>query len=668
MALHDFSAGGSDGYGLWDEWSQGAADKYEAKSQKTTWSSFKGSGHTIKTVFELARQHGCDLGQLARKYKASPVSRSNTQQSPDAQSSKQRTEHELPYGYQYKKNGDIEFQDGEDEDDSPEWHRLCSALEIVASTRDSEDKNHGLLLRVKTSGGYWHEWSMPMEMLAGSGEEYRRTLLSLGLRLSSGSKMHRKLHELLSRSEPVEKALNVSRIGWHGRTFVLPDAVFGEKSGERVVYQSGAVLQHAFRSRGTLDKWRDNVARLAVGNSRLVVSISAAFAAPLLKLVGLESGGLHFRGGSSSGKTTALKVAGSVWGGGGVKGYVKSWRATDNGLEGVAVAHSDALLCLDELAQVSPEAAAKAVYMLGNEQGKQRLNRSGVARSVAEWRLLFLSSGELSLADKIAQSHRPQAKIMAGQQVRFIDLSADAGKGYGLFENCHECGRDSRKFSDLLKENAALSYGVAARVFLSKLARQDFEEIRQAIFITQTRFVDAVARDADGQVQRVAQRFALMAAGGDLATRWGITGWRRDEALGAAKRCFCDWLASRGTNGPAELTDGIAQVRSFIEANGNSRFEHWKGEAERPTINRVGFRREQHGDTLYYILPEAWKREVCKGFDHQMIARALLERDILVPGEAGHLQKKVRLPGMRNPARCYVLQSSIMESGSNGRL
>jgi hypothetical protein len=48
--------------------------------------------------------------------------------------------------------------------------------------------------------------------------------------------------------------------------------------------------------------------------------------------------------------------------------------------------------------------------------------------------VLFLSSGEIGLADKIAEDGRGK-KMAAGQRVRIVDVSADAGAGMGMFEN-----------------------------------------------------------------------------------------------------------------------------------------------------------------------------------------------------------------------------------------
>ncbi|MGA2080152.1 MAG: DUF927 domain-containing protein [Holophaga sp.] len=134
-----------------------------------------------------------------------------------------------------------------------------------------------------------------------------------------------------------------------------PDQVFGEAATGGRVYQA-LDLEHAFRVRGSLSDWQREVGRHAQGNSRLGFALSCAFAAPMLGRLGMESGGFHFCGRSSKGKTTCIEAAGSVWGG---PVYRETWRATANGLEAVALAHCDCLLILDKQGQALPREAGE---------------------------------------------------------------------------------------------------------------------------------------------------------------------------------------------------------------------------------------------------------------------------------------------------------------------
>ena len=198
----------------------------------------------------------------------------------------------------------------------------------------------------------------------------------------------------------------VERTGWHEGTFVFPDETIGETSGERVLLQTENSRRHVYQQAGTLADWQREVAALCVGNSRLIFAVSSAFASILLYLTGEENGGFHFQGSSSIGKSTLLRVASSVFGGG---DYMQSWRATANGLEAVAAQHNDSLLCLDELKQVDAKEAGEIAYMLANGSGKGRADRAGFARARQTWRLLFLSNGELSLEEHL--EHRGQTGV-----------------------------------------------------------------------------------------------------------------------------------------------------------------------------------------------------------------------------------------------------------------
>lgn len=438
---------------------------------------------------------------------------------------------------------------------------------------------------------------------------------------------------------------------------------------ERIILQTSGSVDHAMRRAGSLDAWKDQVAALAVGNSRLVLAISTAFAAPLLYPTGAEGGGFHFRGDSSTGKSTALVAAGSVWGGGGIRGYVRTWRATSNGLEGIAAMHCDSLLCLDEMGEVRGDEVGPIAYMLANGVGKQRSGRSGEPRPTAEWRLLFLSSGEVGLSGKIAEDGRGR-RVAAGQEVRIVDIRADAGAGFGLFENLHGFPSGDA-FSRHLKEVAAEHYGHAIKAFLKYLV-DDFAAIRPTVKAYVDEFVaENCSPEGDGQVSRVCARFGLAAAGGEMATAFGIVPWRLGEASRAAKRCFADWLSARGGSQPAEERAALAAVRRFVEAHGTSRFEAMAEMAPRDNngllvdqriLNRVGFRRRAEGGGVEYIvLPEAWKTDVCAGLDAASVAKTLAAHGLLAKGADGKPQVKVRLPISPNSVRAYVIGAGILD-------
>ena len=536
-----------------------------------------------------------------------------------------------------------------DGDEQPEPLWICAPLHITARTRDAHQGNHGRLLEFDDPDGHRHAWPMPMSLLAGDGTELRSTLLSKGLEISTVRKARDWLAEYLQRSRPESVARCVDRTGWHHGVFVFPDATMGETE-ERVLLQTAAGDLHGFEVAETLESWQREVASMCVSNSRLVFAVSAAFAAALLHLVGEESGGFNFTGSSSVGKTVALRVAVSVWGG---PERLQRWRATSNGLESVALLHNDALLCLDELGQVDSRDAGEIAYMLANGAGKARSNRDGTARRKASWQLLFLSSGEIGLAEHMRAAGK---RSRAGQEVRLADIPADAGAGHGLFENLHH-HQGGAAFAQALDRAARTCYGTAARAFIAGLVANP-TEMSAAIdafrrkFMAETLPMLAPGREVDGQIHRAAGRFALVAAAGELATEFGVTGWPPGEAIQASRVCLEAWVTGRGGTGPKENETALAQVRLFFEQHGESRFSRKDGTDSRPTINRAGFRSEVDGRTEWWVLPEVFRSEVCQGMDPRFASRLLVERGWIKPDAGNSATVKARLPGV-GFVRCY---------------
>jgi putative DNA primase/helicase len=537
---------------------------------------------------------------------------------------------------------------------------VCSPLEIVALTRDTDGREWGRLLVIEDPDGKKHDWAMPMSLLAGDGTACREELLSLGLRIAPGPKTRGRLQLYISMTQPRARVRCVTRTGWHGSVYVLPTATYGV-SEEKVILQTATLGAHRIRISGTLAEWQREVAKFCVGNSRLAFAVSSAFAATLLYPADEESGGFHFRGASSIGKTTVLRAAGSVWGGGGANGYITTWRATSNGLEAVAARNCDGLLCLDELGQLPAREAGEVAYMLANGVGKSRAKRDGTAQASVTWRLLWLSTGEPSLADRMREVGQ---RARAGQETRLVDIPADAGGGLGIFEKLHEfC--DGDRLARHLRDATGRLYGVPIQDFLIRAA-SDVDALADAVRAGRRRWIESnCPKGADGQVVRVAARFALVAAAGELATTMGLLPWPDGEAQRSATSCFRAWLGARGGIGAAEIAASIEQVRAFIEAHGTSRFGRC-GEPDHTVVNRVGFRRDDgEGKTDYLVLPESWRNELCAGYDARAVAHALLEKGHLAPDQNDDkLQSRHRLPGL-GTQRVYHLRSSILDGAGD---
>jgi uncharacterized protein (DUF927 family) len=552
-------------------------------------------------------------------------------------------------------------------DDETRLVRISDPLRVLALTRDERGEGWGRLLEFEDRDGATHRWAAPCKLLAGSGEVLRTELHRLGLAITTNPEGRRRLLDYVQDCAPRTRARSVTRTGWlNGSVYVLPDRTLGE-GAEPVIFQSETTEAPAFATRGTLETWKERIGALCVGNSRLLFGCSCAFAAPLLQLTGGESAGFHLKGlstnASSSGKTTTQRIAASVIG---APAYVQKWRATDNALEAVAEQHNDALLILDELAQIEPRAAGEAAYLLANGAGKARAQRTGDIRPVKRWRLLFLSSGEIGLEEHMAAAGK---RYRAGQAVRMIEIPADAGAGLGVFENLHGYP-DGAAFATTLTDATAECHGAPFIAFVEFLIHERAtlpSKVRELCTAFAASSLDGHDTPA-GQVRRVASQFALVAVAGELATLAGATGWPQGAANDAAIKLFHAWLDARGGVGAGEAARLLSQVRYFFELHGESRFTPWDRPPEPTaadrtprTSNRAGYvRRVEESGMMtlrWYVFPEVFRREIVAGFEPKEATALLLGEGLLIPGKDGgrtRPTRKERLPGDSKTTHVYV--------------
>lgn len=654
---------GEAGYPLWLEWAETCKEKFDADDCRYRWDSFNGSGIGIGTVFEFAKRGGWD----ARHNKhAQPKAAKEEEDSPAQPAPLFEIQGRFMLvrgwiGMGDKKRGPgVYFNEAEEEDEAEhDWKWVCSRLEPLADTRDSESCNWGRQLEVVDSDDVRHIWVMPNVMgpTVADGVEFRRELVYRGLRIASGSKARNRLGDYVTQWKPTRKLRCVSRVGWSGDTFVMHDRAYG--GTEDVVMQTEGAAPK-FSVGGSLKGWRDDIAANCVGNSRLIFGMSGAFAGPLLMIAGEESGGVHWSGQSSIGKTTMLHVGRSVWG-----RPLQTWRTTDNSAEAIAAGACDTFLPLDEIGQANPKVVSELAYLLGNGQGKARMKRNATLRESLEWRVFFMSTGEVGMAQRIAEGG---GKARAGQEVRVLEIPADAGAGLGVFEKLHGF-ENGAALAEHLRAAADRNCGHAARAYLENLVKI-LPNLVSEITKKRAEFIaEYCPPHADGQVRRACGRFAVVAIAGELATLFGITGWEVGDAEEAVARCWRDWLNARGGAGSAELREAVDQVRLYLEQHGEGRFaDPWTIQFDkagneilpRPVINRAGFRshHEEQG-TTYLILPQVWRKEVCKGFDPTEVAKAMIERGWMLRGDGKNLAMRRKVPGEGSP-RLYTITPAFL--------
>ena len=567
---------------------------------------------------------------------------------------------DLPIGFEIR--GDrlcVWEQVGRGDDARQELVPISSPVRVLAETSDEHGRGYGRLLEWQDSAGRVHQWAMPSRSLVPrNGDDVFAALLDAGLPfISLGHK--RKLAAYLMACRPDKRITCVERTGWHGQAYVLPQGSIGPDA-DGVILQTTGYAASDFVERGTLGEWQQGVAALAVGNSRLCFALSLAFAAPLLSLVGMEGGGFHLKGESTDGKTTIMKAAASVYGN--PDRYSQTWRATGNAIEGIASRRNDALLCLDELGELDGREAGQVAYMLANGQGKGRSKQDGELRERKAWRLLFLSTGELSLEDHAARAGQ---RTQAGMEVRTIQIPSDTGH-HGAFEWLHGM-EGGRTFADTLKAHCDHQHGSAFRTYAEALAGElgaHSERLRAEI---KRIAAELTPQGAGNQVGRAINRFALVAAAGELATRLGVTGWPEGEALRAVRVCLKAWLAERGHLGNKEDAATLAQIRAFMRAHQYTRFVDVSDPNHRPA-NVVGYRRNpRHGtdDELeFWVDPSGWV-EITSGRDAKKAAKLSAKAGYLLGGE-GRYQLLRRLPTGKR-ARVYVLTDLVLADDAEGQ-
>ena len=438
-----------------------------------------------------------------------------------------------------------------------------------------------------------------------------------GLSIESNPTKRRKLADYLQKEGSQTAFTIADRAGWHEDSYIMPsgETITATDKGPAIIYNGDTSQAKAYQPNGELTDWQQNIARYAIGNSRLCLALGASFAAPLLSLLNEESGGFHLMGDSSDGKTTAAKVALSVWGK--PSGSLLSWSGTKIGFSNTAAARNDGLLVLDEIGQASPHVIGDTVYSVMNGINKVQGAKQGGNRALSRWKVMMFSTGEKT-PDSILKHHKGDWN--AGQAARLPSIRAAAQ--YGIYDTLHGF-EDGALLSEHIAQSTEKYHGTAGRLFIRQLL-DDLEQAKQQATERMAAFM-ATIPELSGQARRVAKRFAIAAAALELAAP--VTGLPVGVGMAGVKKCFDEWLEANGA-GKHEDRRIIEQAEDFIAQHAlGTRFMEWSDKSTNK--DHAGYRKQEGEKLELWVIRRVFADEIAQSFDDQKVCRVLADNGLL---------------------------------------
>lgn len=560
----------------------------------------------------------------------------------------------VPDGYTLERSG-VRASNGTRITGGPVW--------VQAVHVDAHSGEHGLVIGLRDAFGAHREIPVSRGELHVHGSPLVARLARAGLVVVHGAE--RSLLKYLSEFDvnglPFWQA--VGRVGWidnddDSLAYMLPppQGLLAIDPCVPVTFQPERESPSSISlyARGTLEDWNNHVVSRCKHNPLLLFPILVGLSGPLLRFAELESGGFHYYGRSSHGKTTAAQAAATVWGNGADpadapdRAFVQKWNATANAFEALLCAHNDGLLVLDEIHTCDSKDFGAVIYNMASGKGKQALGRERELRPTRKWRTMYFSTGEVSVLSKLEADGKT---AHAGQMVRLIDIPIEGGiiidAGSAM----------PAEHAERLKHACSRFFGTAGPTLIRTLEAQ-YENVGHLVCTIKTKVEDHTRTltppSAAPEIRRAIKRFALAMTAGEMSIKLGVLDCEIRHVEDAIRTALRAWLTDS-----ARLPDrlrGLMKLAEFIQRHG-ARFQIPGGTIPR---DRVGYKAPDPsvGGEVYWFTSEGF-REACGGLDPSETAAELKRLKFLVAREKDHYTEKRAIGDER--ARYYIVKSALLE-------
>lgn len=447
-------------------------------------------------------------------------------------------------------------------------------IKLIATTyyKDRPD-GFGKLVKIINSKGESKEIQLQVEDYCSTAA-LKKCLLKHGMADSSSGSYWPEIFSIVQANS--KRSIEIVNMpGFCANGYMLASGTHLPKSKKRLAILSRHTPVHLpeAESGGTYEDWHAFVNRVLPHSNLLVLAVCAAFGGVIAKLAGVESGGFHFYGKSSIGKSTCLRLACSI---AYSKDGVLPWRTTMPGFDELCAGRNDSFMCFDEISlidsreNVAAQKASEACMSVTSGKGKLKTTRyaSKHEQSAISWSLTLLSSGNPSLSQHAMVGGKTRHEA---EMARVVDQPADAGQKLGIFESIPSGFDGPRDVCAYINAQTEAHYAHALPKYvtfvLSKM-REDEEafcsKLKEHLSLFRQNIKTSKASLA---TERRLDKYGLAFAAGRVAIDSGLLDLSSAQLGKAIAACWRSANESAKTPMEKAVCAGKAELLSFIKAN-----------------------------------------------------------------------------------------------------
>ncbi|MNW41408.1 hypothetical protein D3C74_185450 [compost metagenome] len=338
----------------------------------------------------------------------------------------------------------------------------------------------------------------------------------------------RKLAAYISRFESENEDRLITRkvsnqLGWIAGGFLLGEKFIGEGDIQYMPKDAGdAQTASGFHTKGELPGTLSVLERIKQFPV-VKMAVYAALSAPLLNLWGESPYIFELAGSTSRGKTTALRIAASLFGcpDESKPGIFRQWNMTKVAIERYASTMNHLPLFLDDTKKTDERTARPIVYQFSSGQGKGRGSLKGTQVS-AGWQTVMLSTGEQKVTS-FAKDGGSVGRVLSLEGSPFV--SADI-----------ESARLVQELNKLVGEN----YGHMADPWIRFLMKTDMTHWKEQFNVACDGYLE-LGRFSGEVAMRLSRIMALIDVTGQMFDAcFSISLYSSEELAGVWMKIICE--------------------------------------------------------------------------------------------------------------------------------